>query len=484
MAPRPTFTVDPENILRSVDIVLQVMANFSKQYDGLFPAVADRQGCRMLMDFPLPAPIPGQRNSDRSPRGCNLAHDIGLLATLDGLARALDRPRYALLRENYLQTFATVCAPASPTGLLPWGEHSYWDLQRGGRIGNSYLLQYGDQPLDAPYPTHHQLGILPLGDWEVIHAANPRVIPRFVDGLDWHWDESHTLFNRHAPITQFIRIDGAKRGHDFPGAAGRFIHDYAVALALVEEPKPAWREQMMAFCDSWWHRRLDSGLCPKSGGDDPLKWNGPALGQTLNLAGALLAAAEVLRERQPELADVLHERGASFTRALLDVPQPHAEEGGYCRAFNRDGSPFKVSQPWAGNRGHGITAKTVLPLLDAAVRIGDDRGLALAERCAAIYRKSFLPRDLIVRAGDLGAVIGLTTELYRITGEQGWLDVALAHATNAMELFFDSPLPRAAWGRRHYESQQGSSVLVHALARLVLVARGKDCPGGLERPMA
>jgi hypothetical protein len=317
----------------------------------------------------------------------------------------------------------------------------------------------------------------------VIHAANPRVIPRFADGLDWHWDESHALFNRHAPITQFIRIDGTKKGHDFPGAAGAFIHDYAVALALVEEPKPAWRDAMMTFCDSWWNRRLENGLCPKSGGDDPMKWNGVALGQTRSFAGSLLAAAEVLREREPELAGVLHQRGAAFVRALLDVPQPKADEGGFCAAFNFDGSPFKVTQAWAGSRGHAITARMVLPLLDAAVRIGDDRGLALAERCAAIYKTSFLPRNVIVRAGDIGAVIGLTTELYRLTGSQEWLDVAMAHGTDAMEVFLDSPLPRMAQGRRHYESQQGSSVLVHALARLVLVANGNECVGGLERPM-
>jgi len=493
----PRFIVDPQNILRSVDIVFQVMVKASKQYDGLFPAVAERQNGGILMDFPLPAPIPGQRNSDRSPRGCNLQHDVGLLAALDGLDRALGRERYGLLRSNYLETFATLCAPPSPTGLLPWGEHSFWNLQLGC-IGNSYLLQYGEQPLDAGIATHHQLVTLPLRDWQIIHAANDQVIPRFVDGLDWHWDdEAHTQFNRHAPITQFIRGYQKKRhnqiiaaadktklaaGSDFPGAAGVFIHDYAVALALVDEPKAAWRQAMMEFCDSWWQRRLDNGLCPKSGGDGKLNWNGAALGQTMSLASSLLEAAEVLRER--ELAATLHERGASFVGALLDAPQSAADDGGYCTSFNPDGSPFQVTQAWAGNRGHGITAKTLIPLLNASQQVGDERGLALAERCAGIYKASFLPRDTIVRAGDIGAVIGFTTELHRLTGKQEWLDCALAHATDAMELFLDSPLPRVAWGRSHYEAQQGSSGLVHALARLVCVAEGKDCLGGLASPMS
>ena len=66
-----SFYVDAQNLIRSVDIVFQVFAKAGYLHDGLFPAVTERQNGNLLMDMPLPPPIPGQRNSDRSPRGCN-----------------------------------------------------------------------------------------------------------------------------------------------------------------------------------------------------------------------------------------------------------------------------------------------------------------------------------------------------------------------------------------------------------------------------
>ena len=393
----------------------------------------------------------------------------------------MDRRRYLEQRRAYLHTFATVCAPPSPTGLLPWGEHAYWSLTTQ-TIGNSHLLQYAEQPLDAGLPTHHQLHPLPIEDWRIIHAANSSVLRRFADGLDWHWmDEARTRFNRHAPITQFIRGYQVRRqalmsgkpvesitGSDFPGAAGVFIHDYAAALALVDSPDPAWKTALLRFCDSWWNRRNDAGVCPKSGTDDPLKWNGASLSQTLALADCLLDAAGFLAERDAALAGVLRERGSAFIGAILDHDQPDADRGRLWTGYNPDGSPFAHSQPWAGNRGQPCTAHFAGRLLRSAEAAGDGRGVELVARAACCYRDARLPRDTIVRAGDPGAVIGLLTELARITGEASWREAALMHATDALELYFDSPLPRVALGRAHYEAQQGSGELVASLGRLAM----------------
>ena len=115
---------------------------------------------------------------------------------------------------------------------------------------------------------------------------------------------------------------------------------------------------------------------------------------------------------------------------------------------------------------------------------GGERAIELALQVGRTYQSQFLPRDTIVRAGDMGAVLSLMAELYRITADDEWLQAALHHATDAMELFFDAPLPRMAHGRSHYESQQGSSVLVHSLARLAFILEGKDLHGGLSKAMA
>ncbi len=493
--PTTSFYVDSQNVMRSVDIVFQVFAKAGYLHDGLFPAVAERQNGNLLMDMPLPPPIPGQRNSDRSPRGCNLSHDIPLLATLDGMGYESGKKAdgYRLMREQYLQTFATKCAPASPTGLLPWGEHSYWNLHLQ-TIGNSYLLQYGERPLDAGIPTHHQLGPLPLRDWQVIHAANPTVLPRFVQGLDWHWDnEERTKFNRHAPITQFIRGYQVKRGErlsgipqngsggsDFPASAGTFIHNYACALALVDNPDSQWKDDLISFSDYWWERRLANGLLPKSSSRDALAWNGMSLGMTRSFANDLIEASEILGDADPELSQALKDRGYSFLHAVLDTTQDRLNEGRYCTNCESDGTPSSYSPVWAGNRGASITAKEIIPLL----KYGDHRAEDIAIEAGRTYQTSFLPRDTIVRAGDMGAVLSLMGELYRITGSDEWLQAALHHATDAMELFFDAPLPRMAHGRSHYEAQQGSSVLVHSLARLAFISEGKSLQGGLSQALS
>ncbi len=477
------FTTDPQNILRTVDIVFQVFENNIDRYDGLFPAVAERSFGTLLMDWPLPPPIPGQRNSDRSPRGCNLSHDVALLCTLDGLNQRAFSHRYHSLLEGYLETFATLCAPASPTGLLPWGEHAFWRLTDHS-IGNSYHLQYYERAIDAGAPTHHQICTLPLWIWKKLHAHNSELIPRFVNGLDWHWmDEERTFFNRHAPITQFIRGYPVKRhdrmtgkltpktsGSDFPSASGTFIHDYAAAMALVEQPDPAWQTALERFSHNWWNRRLDSGLLPRSGGQH----EGPSPAMTLALGIKCLQAGAMLNN------GVLLERGTSYVKAVLDVEQPDAEKGWIWMQFSPENKPSKHSQPWAGNRGSSVTAQALLSFLWAGETIGDARGLDLAVRAAGVYKSDRMARDLIVRAGDPGLVIGLCTELYRLTEEREWLDAALMHATDAMELYFDLPLPRMSTGRSHYEPQQGSSVLIHALARLALIAEGEELKGGLK----
>lgn len=487
------YKTDPANILRTIDIVFQVFEKSTPRYGGLFPAVAERYNGQVLQDFPLPPIIPGQRNSDRSPRGNNLQHDIPLLATLHGFDQTLGRPSYHNLRTAYLETFATVCAPASPTGLLPWGEHAFWNLADGS-IGNSYLLQYAERPLDAGQHTHHQLEILPLRDWEVINNANPDVLPRFVEGLDWHWmDDERTHFNRHAPLTQFIRGYPNKRhtlltgenkekmgGSDFPGAAGVFIHDYAAALALVDRPKTEWRDAMMKWSDSWWERRhVDENVLPKSGDQSVRAKGGISLGQTLSHARSLLASAEVLREKEPDLATTLRERGAALVGGILSQPQPRAAEGALVTFYDVDRHPREFTSPWASNRGTPSSAKMSVNLLHAASLVGDDRGKEIVTTVSQAYKEQFIPREQILRAGDPGAVIELLGELFRTTQDWEWLDTAMVHATDAMELYLDCPLPRCALGRTHYEAQQGSSVLVHALSRLYLLAEGKKLSGGL-----
>ncbi|MBT6148583.1 MAG: hypothetical protein HOH74_24325, partial [Gemmatimonadetes bacterium] len=119
------MAITPDQILKRVEASLSSLVRLAGDHEGLMPSMIDLDGQDMLIEAP-PA-IPGQRDGDRSFRGSNLVHDEATLATLYGLARARGRTDFAAAADRYLERFATHCAP-TPTGLFPWGEHAFWDL--------------------------------------------------------------------------------------------------------------------------------------------------------------------------------------------------------------------------------------------------------------------------------------------------------------------------------------------------------------------
>ena len=90
-----------------------------------------------------------------------------------------------------------------------------------------------------------------------------------------------------------------------------------------------------------------------------------------------------------------------------------------------------------------------------------------------------IPRDLAKRAGDPGDAIGLVTEYIESPViPRGWIPRCSLPPTRSRCSLM--PPYHALRINRPYYDQQGSSVLVHALARLVLVAEGHEPVGGLE----
>jgi len=217
--------VDPraDPILQSVCRALDQLLLSAKPYHGLLPSIMDRHTGVMLET--LPDPIPGQRNGDRAHLGSNLMHDQVTLATFLGLGEAMGRPDYQEAAHAYLRRFATHCA-ATPTGLFPWGEHSFWHLTNDA-IGNSYGLLTDD--INSPHRrpvTHDHLRAAPLWLWEKLWALNPHCVEQFALGLDFHWMQGkrHEYF-RHARIDQRIYCEPDLRSCDFPRHGGFYIFD-------------------------------------------------------------------------------------------------------------------------------------------------------------------------------------------------------------------------------------------------------------------
>jgi hypothetical protein len=151
-----------DSVCRSVDLLIER----ADEHGGLFPSVLDR----FSGDRPdaMPPAIAGQRDGDRAYGGSNLIHDEAALKTLYALSCALGRPDYGTAADRYLHRFATHCTD-TPSGLFPWGEHAFWDLERD-RIGNSRHLR---NPADPHGAIHDHLRQAPLWLWQKLQHFNP-----------------------------------------------------------------------------------------------------------------------------------------------------------------------------------------------------------------------------------------------------------------------------------------------------------------------
>jgi hypothetical protein len=471
--------VGREELLRVVTRAIDTLIAAAEPHRGLFPAMADRTRGRLLLEE-MPPVMEGLRDSDRSFRGCNLSHDLQLLETLYALADAGIRRDYSAAADRYLDRFAVHCAPRSVTGLLPWGEHAYWDLHKDD-IGNAYVFTafYRGKEATAAVPTHHQIKAIPRRLWDRLWSARPETVTNFAEGLEWHWsDESRLRFDRHAPITvkernyhsiRYARmhnlpLSAASVGSDFPASCGLFIHDLVVAQSL--KPSPVQEGLLRDYMEYWWPKRSSTGLLPISGSRPNL-----GVAMTMGYALALADAADEADRFSTGLAAELRRRAGTHLEGVLSVPQPFAA-GGFVHQIEPDGKPFRAAALWtAPNRGRGESSSGQgLDLLRAYRFTKDPRFLEMAVRMGRLYQKEPVPTSGDVRAADFGQLIRLYLELDGATGDKLWLEEAVALAGKALELFFDQALPRAGLSRDHYEPQAGSSLLIQSLQLLAMRA--------------
>jgi hypothetical protein len=132
---------------------------------------------------------------------------------------------------------------------------------------------------------------------------------------------------------------------------------------------------------------------------------------------------------------------------------------------------------WGSKYGLWPASYVALTCLCAYRLTGDARLLAWATAVGQGYLTESFPNDLAVPAMDAGLGLGLLADLYDLTGETRWRDGALALAETLTAIYLDADLPRGAAGIDWYESQMGPGFLLHSLARIALLADGRDrCP--------
>ena len=461
------MAMNPEHLLDTVCRTIDALVESAEPYAGLFPSLLDRDSHTMLDQ--MPPSIEGQRDGDRAHLGSNLIHDEATLLTMYGLAEALRRPEYAEAADRYLRRFAAHCTDTA-TGLFPWGEHAFWHLTED-RVGSGQANRNPDFKGSA---IHDHLRAAPLWLWEKLHELNPRCVERFGEGLDYHWQEGEPLeYIRHANIEVEKHPKRGERACDFPRHSGFYIFDWA--FAYTRTGRADFLEQIQRMVDYWWLKRDARGLLliesRSPAGGRFHATNAPA--QTLSLATSLMESADLLSDREPQLAASMCERARVYIDGFLFAPHDLERGEFLILSETQTNEPLRSAPVWGSVYGQW-PASSVASMAVCGYRLTDDsRLLNWAEAVARHYLAEPLPARDGIPAGDAGLALGLLADLYDVTGATSWLDGALACAQPILAAYCDKDLPRGATGIDYYDSQMGPCSLLHALARVALLARDR-----------
>lgn len=454
---------------RFIDTMLEHGTDrYGDEHSPMFASVLDTVS--LAIPDRRPPAIPGQRESDRAHGGGNLMHDIPLLGTMYALAEGLGRQEYAAAADAYLDFFAQHCT-STVSGLFPWGEHAYWDFYEE-RPGNGY-----QQP--RPF-THDHLRQAPVWFWEKMWARNPYAVIRFADALYQHITEPETFeYSRHAPILARAHQPIGDRSFDFPRHGGFYILDWSFAYVNGGVDHHLHLAKTM---DAYHHGHLDrwGGLPIESRTpvDDPVGFhakNSPV--QELSLGFSLLEAADLIEGQEADTARTWREHAHIYVDGFFNAPHD-LEKGIYAVLSDQvDNSVFKEATVWGSRYGAGAVGSYAVLCVGLYRRLGEDRLLDWAVAVDEAHQQTPIPDDVQMPAIDMGHAIALAADLYDVTGEERFLQRAVARAETAIERYAtDSGLLRGALGIDWYESQMGVAYLVHALARTAALQESRtDC---------
>jgi hypothetical protein len=135
-----------------------------------------------------------------------------------------------------------------------------------------------------------------------------------------------------------------------------------------------------------------------------------------------------------------------------------------------------AGNPWSCSYGDSGLARFGRIAAYAARTEGDARCREVAERCAAILRRTPLPAAFTPE--EIGFGIHLALDLYDLEHDRAQLDEADRLARIAVEKLWTGALFRRLPGDRFYEAKLGAGDLAAALLRLSLRLRGEPDPEG------
>jgi hypothetical protein len=160
---------------------------------------------------------------------------------------------------------------------------------------------------------------------------------------------------------------------------------------------------------------------------------------------------------------------------------------GFVSGANADTLEPYTSGPWTGTKtwetayGKYTDAQDAMMCLCRWRQVKDDGYKNLLTAAADRYVTNDPNFNAVVWPGAMGDAVMLLTEVYRETGEKGYLDRAEQLASKSATTFFPdgSPLPKASSLHDHYEAITRADTLAMALLNLWAAKTKPKLPLGL-----
>jgi hypothetical protein len=401
----------------------------------------------------VPDPV-GTRAGDRAVGGSNLYHDVATLETFDALSHVTGKPHYRTEADAYAREFVER-AQSPTTGLLAWGEHTYYDVFRDeGSVYEKYReKQYGGL-------WHELLADTP--PWERLWRLNPARTKRAITGLRYHFfaeNSADFLFNRHAhwDTPKFQKPDGAQ-----PWVKHSALYAYSFAFLHQKTGEAEWLRWARGCAALYWEKRSpQTNLTIGCIGDPRPMTQEASLGGTFCLAYWLLKAYHLRREETAW-------RDSALTLVKsYDKRAYNRDRNGYHASLHLDGRPANdLLVPWKFGYGEGNITKIGRMTAYMARTEKDDTCLEIAKRMANMARQAPLPEKFV--AESMGNALHLSLDLFDLTGDATYREDALRYAKTGMERL---RIPGSALFARQtddpfYEAKLGVGVFVGGLVRL------------------
>ncbi|MCE5251260.1 hypothetical protein LLG96_13670 [bacterium] len=398
----------------------------------------------------------GIRPHDRTVQGANPMQDQNLYQVLYALTEVTGDKTYTREADKALRWFFTHCqSPA--TGLFAWGEHIGWDFTT-------------ETIIDKLAGTTHEFA-RPWLLWGRSFELAPEPCRDFALGLRNHQiaDLEKGLYSRHARYD----VHGPDTGSEYPRHGGFYIATWAAAYEHTKDPVflDAIDKLVTAFEN---RRNKTTGALMAETQSPDLMWPQSNLSLAVDLwdsaekvpywlADKMRACASKTDEVFLKIRHDLSPGGKGFMiHTVTSTLEP-----GWWRGGKPDDSMRHFTDTWATGYGDATDAQIAMLCYLRYEQVPLEGYRRLVLDTAARYLTSEPDTTIALYPGALADAIALLLSVYRMTGEQRYLDRADVFGRRAVEIFFgDSPLPRASSKHDHYEAITRGDTLVMDLLLL------------------